>query len=62
MMTQYYRDDLVSLMNSQWNSDRIKMVLDMIEFLCKDYSAANYVQSLEIFIGNIDILMKDFVK
>jgi len=62
MMTQYYRDDLVSLMNSQWNSDRIKMVLDMIEFLCKDYSAANYVQSLEIFIGNIDILMKNFVK
>ena len=62
MMTPYYRSELVSLMNSQWNPDRIKMVLDMIEFLCKDYSAANNVQSLEIFIGNIDSSMKSFVK
>jgi hypothetical protein len=62
MMTPYYRGDLVSLMNLQWNADRIKMVLDMIEFLCKDNSAANNVQSLEIFIGNIDSCMKNFVK
>jgi hypothetical protein len=57
-MTPYYRSELVSLMNLQWNPDRIKMVLDMIEFLCKDFSAANYVQSLEIFINNIDLNMK----
>ena len=62
MMTPYYRSELVSLMNAQWNPDRIKMVLDMIEFLCKDYSAANNVQSLEIFIGNIDFCVKSFVK
>lgn len=48
MMTPYYRSELVALMNLQWNADRIKMVLDMIEFLCKDNSAANNVQSLEI--------------
>jgi hypothetical protein len=57
-MTAFYRTELVALMNSQWNPDRIKMVLDMIEFLCKDYAAANYVQSLEIFINNIDLNMK----
>jgi hypothetical protein len=62
MMTPYYRSELVSSMNLQWNADRIKMVLDMIEFLCKDNSAANNVQSLEIFIGNIDSCMKSFVK
>jgi hypothetical protein len=62
MMTPYYRSELVALMNLQWNTDRIKMVLDMIEFLCKDNSAANNVQSLEIFIGNIDSCMKNFVK
>lgn len=61
-MTGYYRGELVSLMNAQWNPDRIKMVLDMIEFLCKDYAAADYVQSLEIFIHNIDINMKVLVK
>lgn len=57
-MTAFYRTELVALMNAQWNPDRIKMVLDMIEFLCKDYAAANYVQSLEIFINNIDLNMK----
>lgn len=62
VMTAYYRGELVSLMNSQWNPDRIKMVLDMIEFLCKDFSAANYVQSLEIFINNIDLNMKTLIK
>jgi hypothetical protein len=62
MMTPYYRSELVALMNLQWNADRIKMVLDMIEFLCKDNSAANNVQSLEIFIGNLDSGMKNFVK
>lgn len=62
IMTAYYRTDLVTMMNSQWNTDRIKMVLDMIEFLCKDYSAADYVQSLEIFINNIDAGMKPIVK
>lgn len=62
IMTPYYRSELVSLLNSQWNQDRIKMVLDMIEFLCKDYSASNYVQSLEIFINNIDICMKEYIK
>jgi hypothetical protein len=30
------------------------VVLDMIEFLCKDYSASNNVQALEIFINHID--------
>jgi hypothetical protein len=49
-------------MNVQWNPDRIKMVLDMIEFLCKDFSAANNVQSLEIFINNIDANMKSIVR
>lgn len=61
-MTTYYRSELVSLMNVQWNPDRIKMVLDMIEFLCKDYSAANNVQSLEIFINNIDANMKSIAR
>jgi hypothetical protein len=41
-------------MNGFWTTDRIKVVLDLIEFLCKDYSASNNVQALEIFINNID--------
>lgn len=53
-MTSIYDESLLKNLNGFWTSDRIKVVLDMIEFLCKDYSASNNVQSLEIFINNID--------
>ena len=54
-MTSIYDESLLKNLNGFWTSDRIKVVLDMIEFLCKDYSAANNVQSLEIFINHIDL-------
>jgi hypothetical protein len=54
-MSSIYDESLLKNLNSFWTSDRIKVVLDMIEFLCKDYSAANNVQSLEIFINHIDL-------
>ncbi|NBQ17492.1 hypothetical protein EBU24_04190 [bacterium] len=54
-MTSIYDDNILKNLNSFWTTDRIKVVLDMIEFLCKDYSASNNVQSLEIFINNIDL-------
>jgi hypothetical protein len=53
MTTHYDGGTLVTLQNF-WSSDRIKVVLDIIEFLCKDYSAANNVQSLQIFMVNTD--------
>ena len=54
-MTSLYDDTTLQNLNSFWTTDRIKIVLDIIEFLCKDYSASNNVQSLEIFINNIDL-------
>jgi hypothetical protein len=53
-MTAVYNNETVNLLILQWTSEKIKIVLDMIEFLSKDYMAANNVQSLEIFINNID--------
>jgi len=53
-MTAFYDESTIQLLNSLWTTDRIKIVLDIIDFLCKDYSASNNVQSLEIFINNID--------
>ena len=53
-MTSIYDEGTLKIMNGFWSSDRIKVVLDLIEFLCKDYSASNNVQALEIFINNID--------
>lgn len=54
IMTAVYNNETVNLLILQWTSEKIKIVLDMIEFLSKDYMAANNVQSLEIFINNID--------
>jgi hypothetical protein len=53
-MTSIYDESTVRNLIGFWTTDRIKVVLDMIEFLCKDYSASNNVQALEIFINNID--------
>jgi hypothetical protein len=53
-MTSSYDENILKVMNGFWTTDRIKVVLDLIEFLCKDYSASNNVQALEIFINNID--------
>lgn len=54
-MTSFYDENTLQSLNCLWTSDRIKIVLDIIDFLCKDYSASNNVQSLEIFINNIDL-------
>lgn len=54
IMTAVYNKETVKLLILQWTSEKIKIVLDMIEFLSKDYMAANNVQSLEIFINNVD--------
>ena len=54
IMTAVYNNETVNLLIVQWTAEKIKIVLDMIEFLSKDYMAANNVQSLEIFINNID--------
>lgn len=54
-MTSFYDENTLQSLNCFWTTDRIKIVLDIIDFLCKDYSASNNVQSLEIFINNIDL-------
>jgi hypothetical protein len=54
-MTSLYDENTLQTLNCFWTTDRIKIVLDIVEFLCKDYSASNNVQSLEIFINNIDL-------
>jgi hypothetical protein len=54
-ITSFYDESTLQTLNAFWTADRIKIVLDIIDFLCKDYSASNNVQSLEIFINNIDL-------
>jgi hypothetical protein len=60
-MTAVYDVATIASLNGIWTSDRIKVVMDIIDFLCTDNSAANNVQSLEIFINNIDLIVPSII-
>ena len=61
-MTAVYDTATIEILNGLWTTDRIKVVMDIIEFLCTDNSASNNVQSLEIFINNIDLMMPQMLR
>ena len=49
-----YTDELLNKLNEQWNQEKIKIILDLINFLTKDDMAISNVKSLENIIDNID--------
>ena len=60
-MTAVYDTATITALNSIWTGDRIKVVMDIIDFLCTDNLASNNVQSLEIFINNIDLMVPGLI-
>jgi len=60
-MTAVYDSATITTLNGIWTSDRIKVVMDIIDFLYTDNLAANNVQSLEIFINNIDLIVPGLI-
>ena len=60
-MTAVYDTATITALNGIWTGDRIKVVMDIIDFLCTDNLAANNVQSLEIFINNIDLIVPGLI-
>jgi hypothetical protein len=50
-MTSFYN---VEKINPIWTEDKIKFVLDTIDFLMSDSNPTNYVKSLETIMENID--------
>ena len=53
-MTMLYTDELLNKLNEQWSQEKIKIILDLINFLTKDDMAISNVKSLENIIDNID--------
>lgn len=53
-MTLLYTDEIVKIMQKQWTSEKIKVVLDIIAFLSADTMAIENVKSLENIMQNID--------
>lgn len=52
--TKLYTDLLISNLNELWSHEKIKIVLDMIQFLSDDKMANDNVKSLDVFIQNMD--------
>jgi hypothetical protein len=54
-MTSLYTKEIVEELNTQWTSDKITVILDLIYFLDNDTMATNNVKSLETIMDNNDI-------
>lgn len=53
-MTSLYTENLITKLKSNWTENRIKIVLDIVDFLSDDNSASNDVKALENILDNID--------
>lgn len=53
-MTPLYGQEIVTSLNTQWTQEKIKVILNLIEFLNGDTMAENNVKSLENIVNNID--------
>ena len=54
-MTSLYTNDVNQKLMRSWTDDRIKIVLDLVDFLSKDKSANHNVLSLENILQDIDL-------
>ena len=54
-MTSLYTKEIIDKLNSQWTSEKIKVILDLIAFLTNDKMAINNVKSVENIMDNIDV-------
>ena len=53
-MTPLYGQEIVKSLNEQWTQEKIKVILNLIEFLNNDTMAEDNVKSLENIVNNID--------
>jgi len=51
-MSDFYTDEFLNSTNDQWNAERIKILLDLIEYICiNDTMSGEFVKNLEVFVG-----------
>jgi hypothetical protein len=53
-MTPLYGQEIVTALNTQWTQEKIKVILNLIEFLNGDTMAEDNVKSVENIVNNID--------
>jgi hypothetical protein len=53
-LTEIYEKDFVEQLNENWTDEKIKIVLDMLEFIDRDETTKKSVKCLEEFMVEID--------
>lgn len=53
-LTNLYTKELIESLNEQWNTEKTKVILDLITFLLTDSMATNNVKTLETIMENSD--------
>jgi hypothetical protein len=53
-MTPFYTQDTLNSLNSVWSQERIRIILNLTNFLINDEQAESNVKSLETIMENID--------
>jgi hypothetical protein len=54
-MSCYYTDELIEKLNNYWTPDKIKLVLEMSEYLYKDDISVDCIKCLEVFMKGVDL-------
>lgn len=51
-MSDFYTEEFLAATSDQWNSEKIKILLDLIEYICiNDTMSGEFVKNLEVFVG-----------
>ena len=61
-MTMLYTNEVITKLNQQWTEEKIKIILELINFLTNDNMAINNVKSLENIMDNIDFNTKTILE
>lgn len=54
-MSSYYTDEIINKLNNYWTPDKIKLVLEMTEYLYNDDKTVDSVKCLEVLMKSVDL-------
>jgi hypothetical protein len=54
-LSSYYTDDIINNLNNYWTNDKIKLILEMSEYLYNNDKTIDSIQCLEVLMKGIDL-------
>lgn len=54
-VSSYYTDEIINKLNNYWTHDKIKLVLEMSEYLYNDDKTVDSIKCLEVLMKGVDL-------